>query len=118
MKQLNQWVKRKKFQVMAVMTTFTFIYLPKIAYADARSDAQAKLKNGFSDAINAFTNVFQYLAYGVGVLAFILIGISGMIIHDEQSIKNTKRMATYVMIIAFLVGVSATLITLATNKTK
>lgn len=117
MKNLLQKFKQKKIAIVVSVTTFVLVNYPTIAFADPRTDAQAKLKNGFKDAVNSFTNVFQFVAYVVAVLALVIIGLGGMVIHDEQTLKQTKKLSTYVLIVALLVGFASTLVTLATNKT-
>lgn len=109
-------MKQKKIQVSLALAMMATNLLPAIVYADARSEAQNTLKNDFSSAINAFTGVFQYLSYGVAVLAIIVVSLSGLLLHDEQAIKRTKQMGTWVIVLAIVAGVAATLITLATNK--
>ncbi len=92
-----------------------FTFFNNTAYAD-RAQAQQTLKNDGKAAINAFTSVFQYLGYIVAVLALVVVLFGGLLIHDEEAIKKTKKTSTYVLVIAFIIGVVSSLVTLATNQ--
>lgn len=92
-----------------------FTFFNNTAFAD-RAQAEKKLKDEGKAAINAFTNVFQYLGYIVAALALVVVLFGGLLISDEESLKKTKRNGTYVLAIAFTIGVVSSLVTLATNQ--
>ncbi len=92
-----------------------FTFFNSTAFAD-RAQAEKKLKDEGKAAINAFTNVFQYLGYIVAALALVVVLFGGLLISDDESLKKTKRNGTYVLAIAFIIGVVSSLVTLATNQ--
>lgn len=117
---MNQKIKKRfiitKSKISVLVFSLYLFLAPVITFADKRTDAQDKLKTDGAAAINAFTNVFQYLGYIVAGLALVVIFLGSVVIHDEEAYRKAKRTATFTLIIAVLIGLAATIITIATNK--
>ena len=92
-----------------------FTFFNSTAFAD-RAQAEKKLKDDGKAALNAFTNVFQYLGYIAAGLALIIILFGGLLIHNEETFKKVKVTSTYVLVIAFVLGLVSTFVTLATTN--
>lgn len=92
----------------------SFVFFNNIALA-GRAEAEQSLKNEGKAALNAFTNVFQYLSGIVAVLAFVVVLFGGLLVASEEEFKKTKKIATFVLVAAFISTIVSFLVTLATN---
>lgn len=117
MKKLLKKIKFKGLYLYGIASIFFYQYLfPVIVWADARSEAEKKFKSEGSGAINSIASITQWLGAGLTVIAVIASLASGQIYPDEGEQKKAKKVATWAIIIGFLIGVSSYIVAMVTNK--
>ncbi|MBL1227215.1 hypothetical protein [Enterococcus sp. BWR-S5] len=94
---------------------FLLINFPIIAHAD-RAQAEKELKNEFTAAANAVTNITVWLGGAVTVLAVAVSLLSGQFYPDEAEQKKAKKNATNAMYIGLAITVVSALVMLVTGK--